>query len=111
MMTNIQEKEDNILPFEQPKPKPDGKGPKGEDWLSSMKIGTIFLYYPKSMGNNPSVFIEAMYGGNTYNHHETEAHMVINDPDNRAIFQWVDPLSWCSQCALKEILLVPEDEE
>lgn len=38
------EEEDNILPFV----KPDGRGPKDDNWLKELPLGAVFLAKPKA---------------------------------------------------------------
>lgn len=97
MMEKKVEDEDNVLPFT----KPSGKGPEGP-WLLKLKTGTVFLARPLNyQGFN---LFEFTHGGR-----KGKAVLLVETPEQRAQFTWVDPDQFSKKFDLFDIVEEPEE--
>ena len=101
-----QEKEGLLVPFK-PRLITGGKGPTEHNWLSKLKVGTVFLVKPKSSGGF------ALGQFHLLHKLDKACHLMDNLTNSAASAEthiWVDPANFSSQFELVTILFEPEEE-
>jgi hypothetical protein len=99
-----QEKEGLIVPFK-PRLITGGKGPSGQNWLSQLKVGSVFLVKPKASGGF------ALGQFHLLHKLDKACHLMDNLTSAQETHLWVEPVAFSSQFELVTILFEPDLED
>jgi hypothetical protein len=91
---------DNIIPFV----KPDGKGPKQDNWLINLPLGTVFFARPK---NTTSFMINEFMRGSSL---DEFVLMVEHTPLGQPQQYWVDSVKFSKYLELVKVREIPDED-
>lgn len=104
-MTNTEELETMLRAAPKLKLLQGGGGNVGNNWLSKMKMGTVFLAQPR----NPDLWEVRQFQHAGYS--KTSVLLGYWDQKDEYYFVRVDPERFCRQYSMLEVLKEPEEDE
>jgi hypothetical protein len=100
-----EQKDKNVTNLWTPRVITGGKGPPGHNWLSGMKVGSVFLVKPKSSGGF------ALGQFHMLHKFDKACHLMDNLTGSQETHIWVDPAIFSQQFELVIVLFEPDMED